>query len=355
MPATQTDFPLLLTDALAGRIPAAAYDTDLGTPAQAGGGDLLLSSDAGGTIRLPLDVRACQPAPGGGPFQIRLGMPTASAGDVVYLWWGSLGTPIQPAPGAPFGQHSVYPASVRGLWAMDSDPTGPSPPEIDRTQYGNDASNAGGLVSGDLVPAKIGQGIDLKGASTDRYALSTQTALRTATQGDHTFAVWTRIDVDKLMGLMSTTPTGGAATGGSELIYSSGRIGVQWRTVTGTGLALATLAPSTSLRFVVFSRAGTQGYIWIDGSPVALAADIPQGGDGTAPTAEAQLGSAGNPGVPPWDGLIDEARIIAEAWDDNAVAAHYNNEASDTFATNDGVTVLAQVAAAKFPYRHMFQ
>lgn len=147
-------------------------DADGTAPAQNGGGDLRVSSDAAGTNQIPLDVVSfvTDNDHASATCELKVNFDDLSS-DALYLWWGTAGTESQPAVTDTYGRNAVYSSgSHAAVYALHEDPSGSAPQVIDRTGSGFDGTSAGSMTSGDVVSGIVGDALDFDGTD-DRIGL----------------------------------------------------------------------------------------------------------------------------------------------------------------------------------------
>jgi hypothetical protein len=104
---THTDYWWIFTH---DNLPSEMFDSDGLFPARSDGGDIRCSTDAGGTIELPIHIIqfSIDPDPANGRAYIAVKMPTLSSSlRVLYFWWNAPATTGY-AVDATYGQRAVY-------------------------------------------------------------------------------------------------------------------------------------------------------------------------------------------------------------------------------------------------------
>lgn len=169
-----TDFPFLV------RLPSEALDADGSYPAQDGGGDLRLSSDADGASQQPLEVVSCATNnnPASATYEVWGVAPTVSAVvDTPYTtWYNTAGTESQPAADSTYGSENVWDSNFVAVWHLEEDPSGSAPQMWDSTGNGHHGTSHGSMTSGDSVAGVAGNGLDFDGAN-DYIQVAETTAL----------------------------------------------------------------------------------------------------------------------------------------------------------------------------------
>lgn len=143
--------------------------------AQNGGGDWLAFRGHSFTERVPLDVIECTTAVNPSERALHLAVSTTSlgSGQTLRLAGGSTeGLKSQPAAGATFGRHAVYPTELKGYWPLNASSGG----DADRTSNAHDLTENGTVGS---ASAKVGRGRSFVGtnylSTPDTHALSAGT------------------------------------------------------------------------------------------------------------------------------------------------------------------------------------
>lgn len=167
-------------------------DADGTAPSQNGGGDIRCSSDAAGTVQIPVDVVSwvTDNAHASATCEIKVNFDDLTS-DTLYLWWGTVATDSQPAATDTYGRNAVYSSGSHELvYSMDEDPSGSAPQFTDRTGNGNNGTSAGSMTSGDVVAGQLGSAIDFDGS--DDYINTNGEPLATATAA--TISAWVNLD-----------------------------------------------------------------------------------------------------------------------------------------------------------------
>ena len=167
VPASLTDFPLLLT---AATLPSEMFDADGSYPALDGGGDIKFSSDEAGATRLSCEIVTftIDNNPANGTAEIWVKVPSVSGSLNTSLWvWYDLSGESQPDSNAAFGSESVWAAGI-GVYHLDEDPDAGNPDEmLDSDGTANHGTADATMVSADLVAGQIGNAIHFNGLTAD--------------------------------------------------------------------------------------------------------------------------------------------------------------------------------------------
>lgn len=159
---TLSNFPVLLT---VDNLPFEMYDADGAHPALNGGGDIRFSSDAAGTTRLACEVVTFvidnNPANSLVEIWVSVASVSSSVDTSIWVWYNKSGE-NQPAEGASYGKHATWDDGGSDYFKMvqhlNDDPTSNGINAVDSTQYSNDGTSIGGMVSGDLVTGAFANG-----------------------------------------------------------------------------------------------------------------------------------------------------------------------------------------------------
>ena len=301
--ADLTGFPVLVS----------LTNATLGSEAQVDGSDIRFAAADGAT---PLDHEIERFDPGTGTLVAWVRVPTVTAATdtTLYLLFG--------APNAPDQQtiRTTWDAAAAGVWHFARDPGG-SEPRIDDSTVGNyDGLTVGAMTAGDLVTARIGQGLDFDGVDDrvdtpavdlgGRAALSMSAWVRLDAVGSDAVVLSQRSGATTYFDL-SVTAAGAVSatvdtTGSGSVTASGGTVG------TGTWYHVTSVWDGALLR------------VYLDGTEVA---QQPATGQLTAPTDGIAVGAAPD-GSNPFDGVIDEVRLATVARGAEWVAADHANGAN---------------------------
>jgi len=190
VPASLTDFPVLLTEAT---LPSdEMLDADGSYPALDGGGDIRFSSDEAGANRLSCEIVTFttdnNPANGKAEIWVKVPSVSFSSNTSIWVWYNTSGA-SQPAANAAYGSESVWDANYVGVWhlnetVVDEQTTGT---HTDATSNNNDGTQNGN----DDIAGKIGTAQDFDG--TDDYVDVPDNASLDIT-GPITIAAWDNFD-----------------------------------------------------------------------------------------------------------------------------------------------------------------
>jgi hypothetical protein len=213
---------------------------------------------------------------------------------------------------------------------------------VDRTGTGNDGT-AFGMSSGDLVSGHIGNGWSVAGGS--KYAQCPGVALNNA---NFTWSGWYQHDNGSGVVGMLVSKFNTSANRWEMFIESDDTL----RTVSQSLTAVdgAVVLTSGVWYRIAYTYDGTTHRLYVD-----TTADGTSTVAGPTPSNPVQHGSRSGAAGSDFSGILDEIWTRNDVLPPDDLTAHYNNESSATFATNDGVTVLAAAVAPRFPFYYWYQ
>jgi hypothetical protein len=104
-----TDFPLLITQ---DTLPSEMLDADGVYPAQSDGGDLIFTTNADGTGRIPCEIVSfvtdADPLNGSAEIWVKVPSISDTVDTTIFVWWNSEYIEYQPTPDAPYGRNAVW-------------------------------------------------------------------------------------------------------------------------------------------------------------------------------------------------------------------------------------------------------
>ncbi len=163
VPGDLTYFPVLLTEV---NLPSEMVDAGGSYHAEAGGGDIMFTSDDAGANHLACQIVTftINSNPSLARVQIWVNVPyvSSSSNTPIWVWYNSPGK-TQPAPSDMYGSEAVWDTNYVVIQHMDEDPSGSAPQMIDATSNNNDGSSYGNMTPGDLVTGQIGNCLDFDG------------------------------------------------------------------------------------------------------------------------------------------------------------------------------------------------
>lgn len=328
--ATLTNFPLLLTAATIPAEPLSAVD---GNRAQADGGDLRFCTSSDGTGQLACEVVSWDQA--GGTCQIWVLVPSVShaADTEIWMFWKAGGSETQPGATESFGREAVW-ADYICVYHLEEDPSGSAPQFPDAGPNDYDLQSSGTMTSGDLVAAKIGNGIDFDGTD-DRLSHATLVAMVSGLSG-LTIQAWVVPDafttevVAGLGSLASIAEYGFMVRldGDNDVVFavSDGSSQSSW-----TNTFASTVMSAGTAYLLHCTWNSTQQEMFLNGAN--------EGTDGTTVSSLntasmfLRIGAEGRL-TNFFDGDIDEFRLRGSVLSDEWIAAEYNNQnAPGTYIT----------------------
>ncbi|MCB9802549.1 LamG domain-containing protein [Candidatus Nomurabacteria bacterium] len=221
---------------------------------------------------------------------------------------------------------------------LDQNPSDVAPQMLDSSQSQNDGSSYGSMLSGDLVDAKIGKGIDFDG-SDDGISLGTFNNL-TSAQG--TISFWVKFNT-----IQVSTPFHFYESAYTDFIraylYADGRILLTVEDGDAQMISAVnnTFNPDTTTwRYLAWTQDGVAAKLYIDGEEAVLTGT--NSGDWwtdhlTLSGATIGDGSWGNAAA-----IMDEFRVSNKALSAEWIATEYNNQ-------NDTTTFYSTTTAEYLP------
>jgi len=323
-----TDFPALLT---LDTLPSEMFDADGSFPAQNGGGDIRVSSDEAGSSQLSIDVVSFvtdnNPANGFAEIWVNVPSVSNSVDTDFYVWYNTSGTDSQPAVADAFGRDAVW-SDYWGVFHMAEDPSGSAPQILDSTGNGHNLTSNGSMVTGDLVAAKIGNGLEFNGSSQylnsgaaivsgPPFTLQAWIETTDLVNGKCVVSISDESSIGDQHALIvddDSTP----GTGGDRISAMSRDAGVFHSAISTSGIssgvqAFAVGVWASSSSRIAYKDGGNSGSDGTSLTPSTLTdTDIGRLGDNT-PNWE-------------WPGVLDEIRIRGSALSADWIATDYNNQ-----------------------------
>ena len=161
-------------------------DASLAANAQADGDDILFTS-SDGTTKLSHEIEKYTSATGELVAWVKVPSLPSTSNTVLYMYYGNASAASQQ------DATNVWDTNFKAVLHMKEDPSGTAPQILDSTSNANQGSSQGSMTSGDLIPAKIGNGLDLDG--TDDYISATNSASLDITGNLITMQAWVRMPV----------------------------------------------------------------------------------------------------------------------------------------------------------------
>lgn len=338
--ATLTDFPVFLD--------LSEFDTttDIFDTCRSDGGDIRITlSD--GTTQLAREVVSIDTTAKTGEVHVKIPSLASASDTTIRVWYN--GTDTEPAEDSTYGKENTWNSNYEIVQHMNQDPSGSAPQMIDSTSNDYDGTSNGTMTSGDLVAAKIGDGLDFDGS--DDYINCP--ASDTGFLGALTISCWAKIDSGSAYrhfagkhasGGGTANPfdfrTNNAATPLMELI----RANTGYKEYSGPAVVLNTMTHYAATAPNIIQTAPE---FYVDGS-ATTGTSIGGFGSGapTGSTADIKIGRRAD-GVVKMDGVIDEMRILSTELSADWISTEYNNQSSpSTFysvsdeQTTGGSTIL---------------
>jgi hypothetical protein len=221
-----------------------------------------------------------------------------------------------------YGRNAVW-SDYAAVYHFNEDPSGSAPQIIDSTGNENGGTTVGSMTSGDLISAKIGEGLDLD--SNDGVQVADASNLKPTSA--LTFSAWVYFNNNGVLNGI-TEKQRDSAWGG----WRQGDNTFLWRTHVGGSLRTATSSTTTSTNtwyHYVGTAEANAVRLYLQGSP-----------DGSATGTFSTIGTA----TSPWkigmlgrtsanelfmNGRIDEVRFRPSALSANWITTEYNNQSDE--------------------------
>jgi len=324
VPATQTDFPVLIS---------LTSDSGLQGNAQADGDDIFFTS-SDGTTKLSHEIESYTSSNGALVAWVKVPSLSATTDTFFYMYYGNPSSPSQQ------DKNGVWDANYKGVWHMKETGSGVAGEFMDSTSNNNHGQGGSGFGGGTPVrtaSGRIGYGQDFTRASTQFIRIPPGSLGIT---GSITLEAWATSDawlpgdytsiVARQYGTGSgdSYQLGPAASGGASTTpyawFTSGSVSGGTVSTATWYHYVATVDGSSSSLYIDGSQAASTGSrtISTDSNPVIIGG---QENDGT--NIPSQL----------WDGYIDEVRVSSIARPASWIATEYANQNSpSTFSSVAG-------------------
>lgn len=328
VPSALTDFPVYvdLSD-----MPAALF-----TNVQSDGGDIRVT-ESDGTTRAPVDLVSIDTGGSTGELHFLASSVSASSNTEYRIYYNASTTLSQPAVGDTNGRNAVW-ADYEGVWHLHEDPSGTAPQIVDATGNGHDGTTNGSMVGADSVPGKLGgNALDFDGAN-DYVDMGTSSALDVANNKSFTLSAWAyphdRSDVRGIAGKVSLDGAVDEYTllirvGGGGDAYAGQ---VRDADVANVQSSASSAAPLNTWTYLVLAGDGSDLVAYMDASAQtsqSMSSITPDtSGDkfGVGTPINHTSGPTGTTGVLPFDGVIDEVRVLNGALSADWVSAEHTNQ-----------------------------
>lgn len=222
-----------------------------------------------------------------------------------------------------YGRNAVW-ADYVGVWHMAQDPSGSAPQMVDSTGNGFDGTSSGSMVSGDLVPSVIGNGLNFNGTN---QAIDLGGVMDVASYGDYlTVSAWANWDGSGIEQICSHHNTTSGEAIWQFRVNSGALEFIAWNTSATLAAASGATAFGTGNRYAAGVFNGSNCQVYLDGaaddaSPPSLSGTIR-----AASTDEAFIARSETLDPGWWTGDIDEVRISALARSADWIATEYANQ-----------------------------
>lgn len=293
------------------------------------GGDIRVTK-SDGTTQLAREVVAINTGSGTGQLWFKFSGTLSSSSDTTIRIWYN-GTDTEPATTATYGRNNVW-TGFEMVLHLEEDPSGTAPQITDSTGNGNDGTTTGSMVSGDLISAKITNGLDFDGTD-DGIEVDDATGLKPTSA--LTFSAWTYFNTTG--GVLGITEKnrdsawGGWRQADNTFLFRA-YIGGALRTATST----TTTSTSTWYHYAATAQTDAVN-LYIDGAS-----------DGSATgsfstigtnTQKLKIGKLGRlTANDNWlNGRLDEVRFASSALSSDWFGTEYNNQnsASTFYSVSD--------------------
>jgi hypothetical protein len=259
---------------------------------------------------------------------------SSSADKDYYIYYGNASASDY-ATDATYGAENVW-TDYEAVYHLAEDPSGTAPQIIDSTASSTDGTSEGSMTSGNLVSAKIGQGLDFDG-SNDAIDLGTPSALYL----ENTFTVqgWLKGTTASWGGFIDTRKNDNTYYGYVVGVNNTGVPILLARASTGQLYTRGnTDLSDSSWHYVVgtLDKSSATGMkLYTDASEVTYDNQDSPTGLGTMHTDNpAQIGTAQQGGLGYYDGIFDEIRARDTVLSADWISTEYNNQNSpSTFYT----------------------
>ena len=314
-----TDFPVF--------VDLANLGSDFFSTVKADGGDIRVTTSDGVT-EVPLEVVAINTGGQAGEVHFKAPTLSTSTNSTFYIYFGNSAASGYASTTA-YGSRNVWTNNYSGVYHLNQDPTGTGAIMLDSTANSRHGTRAGTAAAGRLVSAKIGNGLDMVGASGD-YVIEFPSPGLGATSS-YTQSAWFRsgattngLDNDANgTYMLDRNP---APNDIASLKVIGGNYAHQYRYTDNTGLGAVSGAAvaSSSWQYVVWGRSYNVNRFIFTNAVIATATDATN----ALTLPNPRLG--GHNGNTSFVGIADELRIASVARSSGWVTTEYNNQASTT-------------------------
>jgi hypothetical protein len=300
---------------------------DFWSNVQSDGGDIRVTN-ANNTIRLPVEVVFIDTASETGELHFLANSLSDSTDTAFRIYYGSTSPLSQPAADSPYGTSAVWTA-YEAVWHIHEDPTAGAPQFYDSTGNGFNGTAAGSIAAGARVNGRLsGKAIDFDGVND---AINMPVGLNAANDRNFSISLWARPD-------SVTSPTLRAIAGITtfdinQAEYNIRIINSKYAIFTrdSANQVLQATAPSNApintWTHVVGTVKGDNITLYQNGTQVASAQAAHSNPDTSGRIFAIGYDTARGPADHyPFDGIIDEVRVMKQDASPAYVLAEYNNQ-----------------------------
>lgn len=318
---THVDMPILFTIA---NLPSEMLDSDGGSPAANGGGDIRFSVDAAGLTLLPAEIVSfvtnTNPASGYAEIWVKMPNIRSTQVDSIYCWYNAPGTPTQPAVGAANGRNAVWSDYLLVSHDLGTDSKG----TITFTLTGTTTSGRSNPWGRSGGARGFGTGASGMGAGTTDKSVSTLTAVNT----QRTYQLWVYKNGGGGGGLgaMFTKVAGASAQSNNSsttyyLFQSASTTNGTW---TYTQPSLTTWH-HIAITYDSGALSNDPVYMF-DGAAQTVVSDTNPVGTITTDSSGLCFGNRTSDSARVWEGMLCEARVFNGIKSTNWMATEYNSQ-----------------------------
>ena len=307
-----TSFPVLIS----------LTDTAVKSKAQANGNDILFTS-SNGTTKLSHEIERYTSATGELIAWVKVPSLSSASDTDLYMYYGN------PAAASQQDATNVWDASYRGVWHLKEDPGPGGAGDVkDSTANGKHGTANAAMTSADLVPGKVGSGLNFisgAGGSGTQVTVGDQPEFQLPT---YSWSMWVKGNVD---------PTCNAGTNGQPLWNADSQFNFGWQHnqctfnkaaahTDGTWRSAQIQSPMSAgvWYHVAATYDGANLRVYLNG---ALEATTAHGAPLVAAGAFA-LGNSIGVNATNWAGQLDELRVSTGARSGAWIQTEYNNQSS---------------------------
>lgn len=302
--ATETNFPVYIDLSDLDKAGSDIFDT-----CRSDGGDIRVTlSD--GTTELAREVVSIDTTGKTGELHVNIPSLSSSVDTVIRIWYN--GTDTEPAEDSTYGKEATWNSNYKMVQHMNQDPSGSSPQMIDSTSNDNDGTSYGSMTSGDLVAAKIGNGLDFDG-SDDRIIFNVVN-LGTAQTGSFWLNITSMSGIDTCLGHVSYSDGGYFLSFSSTTLYFS---------ASGSYVSVSYSLSTSTDYLITVVRDGTSVDFYVNSSQVGTTQTLGSNNDLSISTIGAYNGGGNAANC-----VMDEVRMLTSASSSDWISTEHNNQSS---------------------------